>query len=364
MADNISALLGMGLSPQDDMQALAKSLRGEQAVGDYFSGSSSQKMAQYGQRLADRSTQAAQRGGVLKQAMNRENTRQGDLARSQGIRRDERQEDYERAQAAAKLKAQGALNLQGLKNQKTSPDNSFKVGQAAPYVMRDDGGKKASLYFDPNSGKYLRTDTGKPVEINKWKPEPEPKKMQDFDKADIDKFEKIAGSFENLTQLRDSFSTSYSAGQEKNVPFQSTAGVWLGQMFPSMSSDELRDSGEWWRNVDKFNTLAERHALFGGALTQNEAKSWARANISPENTPEQVMRSLTTLIDKKRTELTRRAKAYKIGRYDPDIVDLYFTDIIKQSEAMESGGAPNPMGIPQAGSTDLGGGWSIQAKGN
>lgn len=72
MATNINTLLGMGLSPQDDMNALASSLRGEQGMGDYWSMSTLPGIAKMGQNMQQRSGQAAKQGGVLRQAMAKE----------------------------------------------------------------------------------------------------------------------------------------------------------------------------------------------------------------------------------------------------------------------------------------------------
>lgn len=72
MADNISALLGMGLQPQDNMNALADSLRGEQRMGDYYSQSTLAPIAQLGKTMQNRSASAANRGGILKQAIQKQ----------------------------------------------------------------------------------------------------------------------------------------------------------------------------------------------------------------------------------------------------------------------------------------------------
>ncbi len=124
MADNISTLLGLGLGPQDDMEALARSLRNEQSYGDFYGGSSIKETADYGKRLSDRQTQAAQRGGVLRQAMEREATRKAELEAmnqrgltAEGVRVGERDEDYSRKQADSTLAHERRMELKKLANE-------------------------------------------------------------------------------------------------------------------------------------------------------------------------------------------------------------------------------------------------------
>lgn len=79
---SIEALLGMGLGPQDNMKAMADSLRGEQRMGDYYGMSTLAPIAQLGQNMQQRSSEGAKRGGVLRQTMEREATRKRELAAS------------------------------------------------------------------------------------------------------------------------------------------------------------------------------------------------------------------------------------------------------------------------------------------
>lgn len=100
MANGIETLLGMGLGPEDDMRALARNLRREQAIGDYHSGSSSQRVSDYGRNLSERSRKSAQVGGGLRQAQAQEATRKL-----------ERDEDYQRDLAAGELRHKRAKDV-------------------------------------------------------------------------------------------------------------------------------------------------------------------------------------------------------------------------------------------------------------
>jgi hypothetical protein len=78
MAD-INTLLGMGVSPQDNMQALAERLRGQQQTGQMLGMSTLSPVAQYGQNMATGAADSARTGGALRQAMEKENTRKLEL---------------------------------------------------------------------------------------------------------------------------------------------------------------------------------------------------------------------------------------------------------------------------------------------
>lgn len=139
MANGIETLLGLGLGPQDDMKALASSLRKEQAIGDYFSGSSSPRMAQYGQRLAERSGDEAKTGGALRQTMAKEATRKS-----------EREQDYQRGLTASDL----------TNTRKIESDKQAQMDKIAIYKMKEELKPKKSTKLKP-TGKatedYLRT---------------------------------------------------------------------------------------------------------------------------------------------------------------------------------------------------------------
>lgn len=318
---NINALLGMGVSPGAGQQALADKLRGQQRQGEFFGLSTLAPVSQYGRGQVQAAQQGAQRGGALSQALAKEQTRKS-----------EREEDYQRRQDAANLKYQQSL---------AKPSQTYKSSTPELYENVENPDEKANMRFDFNTNKYHRVDTGKPVEMKNWK---KPAEEKEFKFTDIESMEQARSQYDNLTGLEQGFEDAFATQKDSNIPFKNTATVFLGRMFPAIAGEEMAEAGEWWRDLDKFYNLTERHELFGGALTKGEAASWARANISPENTPEQVMRSLQKLIEKKRTSLIRKAKAYKQSSLDPGTTDIFFGDIL------------NPPKTTQ----DLGEGWSIE----
>ena len=68
MAD-INTLLGLGLGPNADMQALADNLRGQQREGRFLGMSTLAPVSAYGQNLQKGAVDAATRGGALRQSL-------------------------------------------------------------------------------------------------------------------------------------------------------------------------------------------------------------------------------------------------------------------------------------------------------
>ena len=69
---DINTLLGLGLGPEDDMQALADNLRGQQREGRFLGMSTVAPIAQYGQGLQLSATDSAKQGGALRLSMAKE----------------------------------------------------------------------------------------------------------------------------------------------------------------------------------------------------------------------------------------------------------------------------------------------------
>jgi len=264
----IDALMGIGLGPDANQQALADSLRGQQRQGQFFGMSTLPGVAQYGQNLAKGAQTGAKQGGVLSQALAKEATR-----------KTERQQDYERKVAAAKLKQEGVMDLQSAKGPTTQ---SYKPGTPELYENIKDPSNKVNMYFDSGPRKYKRVDTGEEVNMREWRI---PGETEEFKFADIGNMDNERAQYDSLVELQEGFDVAFATAQDSKVPFKQTATVYLSRLFPAMfeKDGEIQAAGEWWRDLDKFYNLMERHDLFGGALTKGEARSWAQANVSPDN---------------------------------------------------------------------------------
>jgi hypothetical protein len=249
MADNINALLGMGLSPQDDMTALANSLRGEQGMGDYYSMSTLAPISQLGKTMQGRSTDAANRGGVLKQSMLKQAA------------------DEERRQAALTLAA-------------ANRDQDYKRGLERDTKLQENR-----------------------VSLAKTKAAMKPKKVDEFETgtgSERQKFEKMAEDamvqqsiFKGFDpEYANSFTDPISGDQIEGFPFVGELENTLSRVAPILTSEKQQAKAKWWSDYRKYYENIERHGLFGSALTAGETGIWKASNINENMTKEQVQAGL------------------------------------------------------------------------
>ena len=341
--DNINTLLGLGLGNQDNMNALANKLRGEQKLGQMLGMSTIDNVAQHGQRIQDNTTQAANRGGVLNRAMEAENTR-----------KEEREEDYQRGLGAEKRQQAHALKLATAKKKA----DSLKYGDFKPYVDADGnikyltrkGGEVFELdesgdirkstmeglspyekptkgseekapkygdfkpyvdaegnirYFTRKGGEILELDESGEIKkstldgLTPFKAESKGSRggggiyTQFGSPKQQKEFEDLATETENQITVFGQFKPEYAS--DSVLPLVGTFENFLSRELPNTASPEMIEQQRWWRDYKKQYENIARHKLFGSALTEAEIKAWKAANVSPDSNAEQIKDAMGTL---------------------------------------------------------------------
>ncbi len=347
MADDINTLLGLGLTSQDDMKALANSLRKEQAIGDYFSTSTTPEWAKYGQGIQSRTQNAAKTGGVLKQAMDREAARKQELA----AKNQQAQENYEstalaKTMAAKELARTNAATADTLNQNKiASADllNQNKVAAAeqlatvnqekaeqlaadkaaAAKAAADLAYEDFELYVDANGNEenivqrgghvFTHDADGKiiPTTLHGKKKYVDPNKNKSrgsagsLTKKERGDFE--GGVAEGLEALRvlDGYEKDYSVSETLGMDVDGTPlnalDNWAAGKF-GVGSERDKKKAKWWRTLQRFVELPQRHALFGSALTATEAAAWEKAAVAESLDAEQaeaLVKELTAIINER-----------------------------------------------------------------
>lgn len=333
-------MLGMGLGPQDDMKALASSLRGDQGMGDYYSMSTLAPIAQLGQSMQKRTGQAAQQGGVLRQAMEREATRKS-----------EREQDFTRGQAADTLAQQRKLEY--AQAQKKAPVS--KYGKYDEYVDTQGNPRnvvaKDGLTFtqNPESGALEQTN------ISGWtkprKPTSGSGKQGYYERFGTAKqqldFEKTAKDTQNQLTVFRQYLPEY--GSISNIPGMGTLDNIIAKDLPAWASDEQKQQQTWWRDYRKQYENIERHKLFGSALTANEQAAWKQSNIGPDSSPEQIQDAMDTLSYlTKKMAYKEKQNAVTKGR-DADYVKNQYEWLGAEEEFIDLGPVPEALKDDPAG---------------
>lgn len=111
-----------------------------------------------------------------------------------------------------------------------------------------------------------------------------------------------------LEEIEKNYKPEFSgaSGAAKNV-----AGTWI----PGVNSD----SANWWKEYNNRASLAERHAMFGTALSAGERQAWKDATISPGMTDEVIKHNLQVrarLAAKMYDSQLQRQAAASGGNYD------------------------------------------------
>lgn len=340
MATNINTMLGMGLGPQDNMNALADSLRGEQRMGDYYGMSTLAPVAQMGQTMQQRAGQAAQQGGVLRQTMEKEATRQA-----------EREQDYTRGQAADTLAQTRRLEFAAA--QKKAPVS--KYGKYDEYVDTKGNPRnvvaKDGLTFtqNPESGELEQTN------IAGWtkpqKPTGGSSKQGYYERFGTAKqqtdFETIAKDTQNQITVFRQYLPEY--GSISQIPGMGTLDNIIAKDLPAWASDEQRQQQTWWRDYKKQYENIERHKLFGSALTSGEQTAWKQSNIGPDSSPEQIQDAMDTLVYlTKKMAYKSKQNAVTKGR-DADYVNNQYEWLGAEEEFVDLGPVPKALKDDPAG---------------
>ena len=98
--------------------------------------------------------------------------------------------------------------------------------------------------------------------------------------------------------------------------------------FPKVSSmigkpkdqQRVKEQAAWWRDQEYYNTLPERHALFGSALTPGERASWNAATIQPGMRPEAIRETMKTRKEIMESVARRAQESHIANRKNPAAV--------------------------------------------
>lgn len=345
MAD-INTLLGMDVSAQGDMSAMAEALRRQQTAGNILSLSGSDKISKMGGGMSSNATDAAKRAGAMRSALVESERQQGNTDRQF----DWGQQQFYTQQANAKAARDLAAQHRAEDRKNFLSDKDLDQQYRLEHAAAQKGGKTPSKfgeykeYKDPEGNirnvtfkdgqSYVQDAMGNPLKqpIVGWKK---------YEKGDNSKGEGVGGTgqlFGTAAQQKE-FEERGLALQNQSTVFQQFDQDYANNtIFPKygtiknfaaaelgmLASDEMKASQRFWRDYDKIYTLQERNRLFGSALTEGENRSWKAANIGPDMTPEQIEEGMFTLNYMARKDAAmQRQLALTKGR-DPEYVEKVF----------------------------------------
>lgn len=348
MAD-INTLLGLGLTEQDDMQALANQLRGQQREGQFLGLSTLGGASNLGRQKQADSTNAAQRGGVLRQAQAKEKARLAErdamLRQAQAkekTRLAEREQDYKRSQDGLELAHKRRLEHALAQKKSSSPKFS-----AYKQYVDPDGNLRQVTVSDGQTLVQGEDGSLTPQSIKGWKEYEKPTSSGSgggFGKSALaknigDENKRMIGVVDTLNRF-----TSDYAGT--GVPFVDDAKQALARESSVLATDEMKDSQNWWSDYKGYYENILRNELFGSALTESEAKEWRKANINPSMTQDQIQTKLDNQKRLMRTMIDQRKNEAKANGASQEWVDQVYGTLDTYFDEPES--------------NEMGDGWSIQ----
>jgi hypothetical protein len=150
-----------------------------------------------------------------------------------------------------------------------------------------------------------------------------------------------------MTSMKDTFKPEYGS-------VGGLAKTMMGTYLPGANTD----AAEWWKNYRKESQLAERHSMFGTALTAAERGAWRNADIEPYMNPVLIQRNLETRRQLAEKLYEKARLQFKNGGHNVD--DAF------PSRGADIGtpGAPGaPKAAPASGSKTINGKTYIQKDG-
>lgn len=283
--DPIQALM-MPVSDEDQMQALARSLRGRQTAADFFSASSIPNLQKMAQSEQEYIKDVGARQGVLREALERRKQDQKQHEDAMAYRNESL------AQSAADRQEAMALRL-------------------AIAQMR--GGGSGAGFDQPRTQKERAA------------------------------FEAGGSELEKFNSLADTYQDSYSATVPLMGGVENFVNRNVTRFIPGVP-DEIKSEGldqaEWWSDYKEYAELVRRHGLFGSALTKNESEEWKKATISPNDDPKIIQRKLASQRDFMRRKTEKAAANAMLKGYDPDQIRVNFggaLDLDALAERLASG---------------------------
>lgn len=308
--DMFSALLGP-VSKDDELKALADTLRKRKRAADFYSLSTIKPLQAMGQNAGQETVAAAERQGVLREALARRQAEEAQRQADRQARLEDSAADRASREEIARMLANSRENVAEMRGS--------KGGFAEPKTQKEreefaKGGRMAAVFNDL---------------VSTWKPE---------------------------------YAVSPADG---DVPLTGDLTNWLGRKFEGMAPPEWTEKANWWQGYKENADLVRRHELFGSALTKTEQTQYEQAMIAPNDGPETIRRKLLIqqALANKVAELSA-ASAFR-KNYDPaqimmnygDAVDVeglanriangsYWADLMERQAESRGGAIPIPEERP------------------
>lgn len=368
MVSSIEALLTGAPTEEQDMQALAQQLRGQQSMGDAFQLSPTERYRVMGKGLSTGATKSASDVGGLKRAAAKaaENKRRweqerAELERERSFNRAFKQEgrSYDRGKiehvtwegpegdvTTFKKDAQGNLFttdgvpvppeiLEDMKKYKQFQPRNLKSGRPwskpAEYVNKSDP-KNVQLFQQNPDGRVVDNE-GNPVDLNEWVLKQKGKvgsggKGGGKVTAAMKKGLAKTGDAGGLVRMLDEFKPEFAGS---GWPYLGTVQNKLSRISPILASQPMKDQQRWWRNFGREFEAIERHALFGATLAKGEAGAWADITLNPNMDAGQMEQGIKDIMDSLRDDvILARDRAIAEGM-DPQRLNGYLRDIAEKT---------------------------------
>lgn len=87
-----------------------------------------------------------------------------------------------------------------------------------------------------------------------------------------------------------------------------------------------KQAQEWWAGWARFYTLPVRNLLFGATLTPNEQRAWEQANINPGMSTEQIKTRIDAVMTEAKRSAKRRGQVMATEGFDPQIIEDAYAD--------------------------------------
>lgn len=257
--DEFDALLGMGITDEEELRALAQGLRGKKEAADFFALSTIPTIAKPAQQSRDTALKSAEQAGMLKKAME---------AEAAANQRQQNQLDATAEQG--RLNRATQLQIARIRNNRAlGGDRRAGVDPSKPFGALKTG--KERDRFNTIASELANTD----FVAESWKPEFGPMVPG------------VSGPVEN----------------------------WLGKNFPTDDKLGLAEQANWWANFEAFHSMPKRHKFFGSAFTKVEQAAWDKAYFNENATPEIVQNRLRVLQHMAR----RAAEKMVIDAYEQNV---------------------------------------------
>ena len=139
--------------------------------------------------------------------------------------------------------------------------------------------------------------------------------------TDIDKLDKTASQFSNLTGFVKDFKDEFAG---YTIPGSGAVATWLGRSAPEgYAPGSTREAATFWQGYNRFKNVV-RNELFGSALTPGESKAFAEADIDPSMNPQQIKINLARQHELAQLGMKRKAEALIESGYKPEVIARVF----------------------------------------